>query len=88
MADPAYPPLGYWRGYVWSPIAQLTHWSLQIYDHVPAGQKEIGGSGGSLKPHGPLLMHLHTVYMAYPECLPTGLNPLAERTVFPFLCSI
>ena len=25
----------------------------------------IGGSGGSLKPPGPLLMHLHTVYMAY-----------------------
>eukprot|EP00051_Salpingoeca_urceolata_P014957 m.191191 g.191191 ORF g.191191 m.191191 type:complete len:939 (+) comp18245_c0_seq1:119-2935(+) len=34
-ADPAFPPLGYWRGYVWGPMAQLTHWSLQNYDHVP-----------------------------------------------------
>jgi hypothetical protein len=24
----------------------------------------------------------HTVYMAYSECLPTRLNPLAERTCF------
>jgi hypothetical protein len=35
-----------------------------------------------LEHHGPLLMHLHTVYMAYSECLPTRLNPLAERTCF------
>jgi len=35
-ADPAFPPLGYWRGYVWGPMAQLTYWSLQYYDHVPA----------------------------------------------------
>ena len=28
-------------------------------------------------------MHLHTVYMEYSECLPTLLNPLAERTCFP-----
>ena len=27
-------------------------------------------------------MHLHTVYMEYSECLPTLLNPLAERTCF------
>ena len=27
-------------------------------------------------------MHLHTVYMAYAECLPTRLNPLAERACF------
>jgi hypothetical protein len=27
-------------------------------------------------------MHLHTVNMAYAECLPTRLNPLAERTYF------
>ena len=33
--DPAFPPLGYWRGYVWGPMAQLTYWSLQAYDHVP-----------------------------------------------------
>jgi len=35
-SDPAFPPLGYWRGYVWGPMAQLTYWSLQAYDHVPA----------------------------------------------------
>ena len=35
-----------------------------------------------LEPPGPLLTHLYTVYMAYSECLPTRLNPLAERTCF------
>ena len=35
-----------------------------------------------LEPPGPLLTHLHTVYMAYSERLPTRLNPLAERTCF------
>jgi hypothetical protein len=35
-SDPAFPALGYWRGYVWGPMAQLTYWSLQEYDHVPA----------------------------------------------------
>ena len=56
--------------------------------HV-AREQQIGGSGGSLEPPGPLLespgpllTHLHTVYMAYSECLPTRLNPLAERTCF------
>ena len=24
-SDPAYPPLGYWRGYVWGPMIQLVH---------------------------------------------------------------
>ena len=24
-SDPAFPPLGYWRGYVWGPMAQLTY---------------------------------------------------------------
>ena len=33
-----------------------------------------------LEPPGPLLTHLHAVYIAYSECLPTRLNPLAERT--------
>merc|ERR1719433_337140 len=33
--DPAYPPLGYWRGYVWGPMAMLTYWGLDNYDHVP-----------------------------------------------------
>jgi hypothetical protein len=47
-----------------------------------AREKEIGGSGGSLGSPGPLLMHLHTVYMLYSECLPTRLKPLAERTCF------
>ena len=36
-----------------------------------------------LEPPGPLLTHLHTVYMAYSECLSTRLDPLAERTCFP-----
>ena len=35
-----------------------------------------------LEPPGPLLTHLHTVYLAYSERLPTRLNPLAERTCF------
>lgn len=34
-SDPAFPPLGYWRGYVWGPMAQLTYWSLQNYAHLP-----------------------------------------------------
>eukprot|EP01047_Picozoa_sp_COSAG01_P060953 COSAG01_NODE_7542_length_3158_cov_2.027460_1_plen_334_part_00 len=34
--DPAFPPLGYWRGFVWSPWAQLTYWALEntVYDDV------------------------------------------------------
>jgi hypothetical protein len=44
------------------------------------GEKQIRGSGGSLDPPGPLPTYLHTVYMAYSECLPTRLDPLAERT--------
>ena len=35
-----------------------------------------------LETPGPLLTHLHTVYMAYSERLPTRVNPLAERTRF------
>eukprot|EP01062_Namystynia_karyoxenos_P016792 TRINITY_DN16186_c0_g1_i1.p1 TRINITY_DN16186_c0_g1~~TRINITY_DN16186_c0_g1_i1.p1 ORF type:complete len:784 (+),score=289.83 TRINITY_DN16186_c0_g1_i1:70-2352(+) len=34
--DPAFPPLGYWRGYVWGPMMQLTYWGLQRYDDVPS----------------------------------------------------
>jgi hypothetical protein len=52
-------------------------------------EKQIGSSGGSLEPPGPLLeppghllTHLHTVSMAYSECLPTRLNPMAEGTCF------
>ena len=37
--DAAFPPLGYWRGYVWGPMAQLTYWSLQQYPHVPVVAK-------------------------------------------------
>ena len=35
--DPAFPPLGYWRGFVWAPWAQLTYWALsnEAYDNVP-----------------------------------------------------
>ena len=54
-------------------------------DIVHIREKQIGGSGGSLEPPGPLLEppgHLHTVYMAYSEYLPTHLNPLAKRTCF------
>jgi hypothetical protein len=56
---------------------------------VAVREQQIGGSGGSLEPPGPLLAppghlltHLHTVYIAYIECLPTRLNPPAERTCF------
>lgn len=37
--DPAFPPLGYWRGYTWGPMAMLTYWSVQQYDHVPVVRK-------------------------------------------------
>ena len=33
--DPSYPPLGYWQGFVWGPMAQLTWWSLEQYKHLP-----------------------------------------------------
>ena len=33
-ADPAFPPLGYWRGYVWGPMAQLVYWALQARERV------------------------------------------------------
>ena len=42
---------------------------------MPTGEKQMRGSGGSLEPP----MHLHTVYMGFSGCLPTLLNPLAER---------
>jgi hypothetical protein len=33
----AFPPLGYWRGFVWAPWAQLTYWALEhpSYRHLP-----------------------------------------------------
>jgi hypothetical protein len=33
-------------------------------------------------PVEPLLTHLHTIYIAFYGCLPTRLNPLAERACF------
>jgi hypothetical protein len=62
---------------------------MRIVRQLIRREQQIGGSGGSLEPPGPLLeppgpllTHLHTVYIAYSECLPTHLNPLAERTCF------
>lgn len=40
-SDPAFPPLGYWRGYVWGPMAQLTYWSLRNYAHIPVVKQVI-----------------------------------------------
>jgi len=37
--DPAFPKLGYWRGYVWGPMAMLTWWGLHEYDNVPAARQ-------------------------------------------------
>merc|ERR1712187_139277 len=36
--DPAFPPLGYWRGYVWGPMTQFVYWALQQVDHVPSAR--------------------------------------------------
>jgi hypothetical protein len=58
------------------------------WGEVCAGEKEIGGSGGSLEPPGPLFTHLHTVYVAYSECLPTCFYPLTERTCFSQVCAM
>ena len=49
---------------------------------LDTGRNRSGESGGSLEPPRPLLTHLHTVYIAYSKCLPTRLNPPAERTCF------
>ena len=56
---------------------------------MPRREQQIGGSGGSLEPPGPLLeppgpllTRLHTVYIACSERLPTRLNPPAERACF------
>jgi hypothetical protein len=53
-----------------------------VPEQVHTGGKQMRGPGGSLEPPGPLPTHLHTVYMEYSECLPTLLNPPAERTCF------
>ena len=62
-------------------MAHFNRW-LQSERYASLREKQIGGPGGSLEPHGPLPMHLHTVFMTYSECLPTILTPLAERTCF------
>lgn len=33
--DPAFPKLGYWRGYVWGPMSLLVYWALDNYRHLP-----------------------------------------------------
>ena len=34
-SDRAFPALGYWRGYIWGPMAMLTYWGLDEYSHLP-----------------------------------------------------
>lgn len=34
--DPAFPALGYWRGFVWGPMAMLSYWGLDEYKDVPS----------------------------------------------------
>jgi hypothetical protein len=63
-------------------FAAISELWAATYASDQAREKQIGGSGGSLEPRGPLPMHLHTVHMAYSECLPTLLKPLAERNCF------
>ena len=57
-----------------------------VVDALPTartGEKHSRGlKGGSHEPPGPLLTHLRTVHMVFPECLPTRLSPVAERTRF------
>ena len=34
--DAAFHALGYWRGFIWGPMAQIVWWSFKNYLHVPA----------------------------------------------------
>ena len=89
-----YPKNGFWwTGYDWPRLAaHVDFLVVMVYDLLNVDACSRGncslqgerdrGSRGSLEPPGPLLTHLHTVYMEYSECLPTRLNPLAERTGF------
>ena len=44
---------------------KLPQYAAPIKEHeVDGREKQIGGSGGSLEPPGPLLPHLHTVCIA------------------------
>ena len=56
---------------------------VQMFNGVGRGERDRGSDfrGPRLNPLGLFLRTiLHTVYMSYSECLPTLLNPLAERT--------
>jgi len=49
--DPAFAALGYWRGFVWGPMAQLTFWALENYAHVPdvaAARSALAGQHGAM----------------------------------------
>jgi hypothetical protein len=59
------------------------HVSAKHNGRVQARENEIGDSGGSLKPPGPLLAHLHIAYMEYSEHLPTPLSTRAEIALHP-----
>ena len=37
-SDPAFQKLGYWRGYVWGPMAQLSYWGLKNYQSQKVNQ--------------------------------------------------
>ena len=63
-------------------VSSVNYFSSRRGRDVETREKQIWGSGGSLEPPGPLPMHLHTVYMACSECLPTRLDLLAEKTCF------
>jgi hypothetical protein len=70
-------------------ILVLMYVAMRYAVKVACREQQIGIQGAHLnplgiflEPPGPFLTHLHTVYMAYSEHLPTRLTPLAERTCF------
>lgn len=50
--DPAFPPLGYWRGYVWGPMIQLVYWGLENYaeavPEVKAAKAALADQAGAM----------------------------------------
>jgi hypothetical protein len=52
------------RGYIWGPMAQLVHWSLENYDHVPAVRK---GRKALVKQMGQLMLSQCVVCLCNPE---------------------
>ena len=56
-SDPAFPKLGYWRGYVWGPMAQLVYWGLDHpkYRHCTFVQR---AKASLAKQMNSLFMHL------------------------------